>query len=229
MIDKEHKRNYMKEYRAKNPEIIRGIKKKYRENNVEKIKKQKKKYYENNLEKIKEYERNKRDKTKTRERTKLYREEYPEKVKESQKQWCKNNIVKIRERIRKWSKDKRKKDIKYNLNRRIGGAICACLKGNKAGRKWEILVGYSLEALMNRLLQTMPERYDWQDYLQGRLHIDHKIPISVFNFDRPENPDFKRCWALENLRLLPARENLIKRNYLAKPFQPALKIAYRGA
>jgi len=32
MIDKEHKRNYMKEYRAKNPEIIRGIKK-----NIEKI------------------------------------------------------------------------------------------------------------------------------------------------------------------------------------------------
>ncbi|GAI61384.1 unnamed protein product, partial [marine sediment metagenome] len=36
--------------------------------------------------------------------------------------------------------------------------------------------------------------------------------------------DFKRCWALENLRLLPAKENMVKHNKLDRPFQPALRI-----
>jgi len=34
----------------------------------------------------------------------------------------------------------------------------------------------------------------------------------------------KRCWALSNLRLLPAKENMIKHNKLDRPFQPALRI-----
>ena len=103
-------------------------------------------------------------------------------------------------------------------------AILHSLKDNKKGRKWETLVGYSLEALINRLLQTMPKGYTWQDYLEGRLHIDHRIPISAHNFAKPGQPDFKRCWALSNLRLLPVKENLIKKDKLNKPFQPALKL-----
>jgi len=70
----------------------------------------------------------------------------------------------------------------------------------------------------------MPKGYCWQDFLEGKLHIDHKIPISAFNFTKSEHIDFKRCWALSNLQLLPARENIIKSNHLSKPFQPALKI-----
>jgi 5-methylcytosine-specific restriction endonuclease McrA len=98
------------------------------------------------------------------------------------------------------------------------------LKGNKAGRRWEPLAGYTLSDLIKRLNKTMPEGYTWQDYLTGKLQVDHIIPRSVFNFTRPEHTDFKRCWALNNLRLLPARENSIKSNHLKKPFQPALKI-----
>ena len=46
----------------------------------------------------------------------------------------------------------------------------------------------------------------------------------VFNFSKPEHPDFKRCWALKNLRLLPAEENRKKGSKLINPFQPALEI-----
>ncbi|MBA7551803.1 hypothetical protein ES705_44352 [subsurface metagenome] len=70
----------------------------------------------------------------------------------------------------------------------------------------------------------MPAGYTWQDFLSGELHIDHIIPISAFNFTKPEHTDFKRAWALENLRLLPAKENMIKHDRLDRPFQPALKI-----
>lgn len=120
--------------------------------------------------------------------------------------------------------NKYKTDLKYNLNHKISSGMFQCLKRNKAGRKWESLVNYTLTDLIKRLKKTMPEGYTWQDYLSGKLHIDHIIPISVFNFTRPKHTDFKRCWALSNLRLLPARDNLIKNAELIRPFQPALRI-----
>ena len=60
--------------------------------------------------------------------------------------------------------------------------------------------------------------------MEGKLHLDHKIPKSIFNYEKSEHTDFKRCWALENLQLLPAKENRVKHNNITKPFQPALQI-----
>ena len=106
----------------------------------------------------------------------------------------------------------------------MGSAIRKSLKGNKNGRHWEKLIGYTLKDLIKRLQKTIPEGYYWQDFLNGKLHIDHIIPMDAFNFIRPEHIDFKKCWALKNLQLLPAKENIGKGNRLTKPFQPALKI-----
>ena len=131
---------------------------------------------------------------------------------------------KVKVNYNKYTKNKRKTDLKYNLNRRIGNAIWWILKNNKNGRHWEDLVGYTTDDLIKRLLKTMPSGYDWDDLLRGKLHIDHIIPISAFNFTDTRHIDFKRCWALNNLRLLPAKENLIKGSKLIRPFQPALKI-----
>lgn len=115
---------------------------------------------------------------------------------------------------------------KNRLSVRMSGGIGNSLKrGIKGGRRWEDLVDYSALGLKKHLKSTMPDNYSWQDYLDGRLEIDHIIPISAFNFDCPEHIDFKRCWALENLRLLPASENRSKKDKLLKPFQTALKIA----
>ena len=97
------------------------------------------------------------------------------------------------------------------------------LKGNKNGRHWENLVPYTLDQLLKRLRRTLPKGYTWQDYLDGKLHIDHKIPVSVFNFEKPEDEDFQRCFALKNLQLLPALENIKKSNNLDKHFQPSFK------
>lgn len=98
------------------------------------------------------------------------------------------------------------------------------LRDEKNGRHWGSLIGYTIHKLTKHLQRTMPKGYSWQDYLRGRLHIDHIIPISAFNFTKSEHPDFRRCWALGNLRLLPAKENMIKHNKLDKPFQLALEL-----
>ena len=145
--------------------------------------------------------------------------------KKQHRQWKIDNPEKVREIKRKGSIKRRRMDLKYNLSKNMSRAIRYSLKGNKNGKHWETLVGYTLNNLYKRLKSTIPEGYNWNDYLEGKLHIDHKIPMSAFNFTKPENPDFKKCWALKNLQLLPAEENLIKGSKLFKPFQPALKIS----
>ena len=130
-----------------------------------------------------------------------------------------------RESVKRCYVEKRK-DIKFVLNNRISCSIRDNLKREKKGRHWGGLVGYSISDLIKRLKSTMPEGYTWQDFIEGKLHIDHKIPISAFNYTKPEHIDFKRCWALSNLQLLPKGENLRKSNKLTKPFQPALKLNF---
>jgi len=170
---------------------------------------------------------------------KEYYQKHKEEIKEQQRQYYQINRDKIRGRQNKYQKEyylktigNRKKYKKeryrnnweYNLNIKINSLIRWSLKGNKNDKHWENLVGYTMEDLIRHLQSTIPNGYIWQDFLDGKLQIDHVIPISVWNFTRPEHPDFKRCWALENLQLLPARENIVKQNKLCQAFQPALKL-----
>ncbi len=101
---------------------------------------------------------------------------------------------------------------------------------SKQGKSWPGLVGYTIDELEARLLETMPDGYCWADYLSGALEIDHIVPASAHNFASPLDIDFRRCWALSNLRLLTKEANYEKRAKLSAPFQPALLLASpRGA
>jgi len=181
-----------------------------------------KQYYKNNCKK--EIDRHiqwqKDNSKKVNKNNRQWQKNNPGKI----KKWRKNNHEKIKENHRQYMNMKRKTDLRFNLNHKISREMYKSLKGNKAGRSWESLVGYTLENLIKRLKKTMPKSYCWNDYLNGNLHIDHIIPISVFNFDKSEHIEFKKCWSLRNLRLLPAKENLCKHNKITRPFQPALKI-----
>ena len=103
-----------------------------------------------------------------------------------------------------------KYDINKILSRRMRLQIRASLKSNNAGIAWRSLVGYTLEQLKSRLLLTMPTGHSWDDLFNGRLHIDHIIPKSLFKYSLPSDPEFKQCWALANLQLLTKIDNLKK-------------------
>lgn len=212
------RRRYFKEYKINNKERIIESNKEYRKKNKVKCLKANKKWRDSNPEYIKQWKKLNID------YNSKYYEEHKEDIKERHKKYYKAHCKEIMKYRNKYEKVKRKTDMKYNLNNRIRILIWKSLKGNKNGKHWETLVGYTLDNLMKHLIKTMPKGYIWQDYINGKLHIDHIIPIFAFNFSKPEHTDFKRCWRLENLRLLPARENMIKSNKLTKPFQPALKI-----
>ena len=48
-------------------------------------------------------------------------------------------------------------------------------------------------------------------------HLDHRSPVSWFNFKSFTDPDFKKCWALDNLQPKVGKENLSKNNRFAEP------------
>lgn len=115
-------------------------------------------------------------------------------------------------------------NVHYMLKNRIAARLRKALKRNKNKRKSFDILPYTPEQLLCRLRKTIPDGYTWQDFLEGRLHIDHIIPVRAFNFSKPEHPDFHRCWALSNLRLLSDKENSRKGGRLTKPFQPCLPL-----
>ncbi len=95
----------------------------------------------------------------------------------------------------------------------------------KEGRCWETLVGYSLDELKTHLEKQFKDGTDMGQITGTGWHIDHIIPVSVFNFLTHDDIDFKRCWSLSNLQPLWAKENMSKHNKISKPFQPSLAFA----
>ena len=214
-----------KEYYIKNKTKILNKSKEWAKNNSEKRKEQIRRYRKKYPEKEKARQERYRIKhpEEIKKRSKIYYEENELKIKEKTKIWREKNPERVKKYFIQWGNKRRKTNPKYNLNKKMSRMIKLSLQNNKNGRHWEDLVDYTLDDLIKRLEQTIPEGYTWQDFLEGKLHIDHIIPKSVFNYTKPEHIDFKRCWALNNLQLLPARENRIKSNKLGRSFQPTLK------
>ena len=94
-------------------------------------------------------------------------------------------------------------------------------KGKQKHQQFIDTFGYSPNLLKKNLLRKMPKGYTWDDFLSADLHLDHIVPVAVFNYENMSQPDFFRAWHYTNLQLLPARENLKKSKKLFKLFQPS--------
>jgi len=161
----------------------------YYQKNKEEIKRKSRQYRLNNKKKIKEYR-------------KLYKQKNREKILEYGRNYRKNN----KEKANKYHRERGKTDIKFRLNRNTTNAIGRSLKQKKAGRKWETLVGYTLQDLMKRLEYQFDENMNWNNY-GSYWEIDHIKPKSLFNIE-----DFKMAWALGNLQPLEVHKNRVKHN-----------------
>jgi hypothetical protein len=171
-----------------------------------------------------------------RELTKEWHMKNPEWGKRNNKEWREKNKDKQKEYIKKWLSNHPGKIAEYsrrrtkliknsprdNLRKQISCLIAYSLKhnGSKRGRKWELLVGYTVEQLKVHIERNFLAGMSWEN--RNEWHIDHIIPVSAFNFEAPEDVDFKKCWSLKNLRPLWAKDNIEKGNKLEKPYQPSL-------
>jgi len=114
-----------------------------------------------------------------------------------------------REKLRRY----RANDPRLRLADVIGGTIRAVLgRGVKAGKKWQELVGYTSEELMKHLESQFTPEMSWDNY-GAYWVVDHIIPKSRFEYDKPEGPAFKICWSLANLQPLTREENSQKGNW----------------
>ena len=214
-----------RKYHAKNPEKIQEKNRRWQKANPEKQAENHRQWRQANPEKKAEGARKwrKANPEKTQKSSRNWRQKNPEKANAIGYAWRANNLERARKNDSEWVKKKYKTNSKFKLKCRMSRAIARTLKNGKDDKSWLNLVPYTLDDLIKRLKKTLPEGYTWNDYLKKNvLHLDHVIPISVHNFESYENIDFKRCWALKNLQLLPAKENLIKGTKLTKHFQPSL-------
>ncbi len=118
---------------------------------------------------------------------------------------------------------KRLGDAKLHLDHNMGSGLATDLKHrgtNKRNRKWQQILGFTIEELKTHLERKFTDGMSWDNY--GKWHVDHIIPKSRFNYTSTEDPDFKRAWALKNLQPMWAHDNFVKHNRLAKPLQPCL-------
>ena len=109
------------------------------------------------------------------------------------------------------------------LNRAVRAGVNSSLKGTKNGRKWQELVGYSLQDLVTHLEKQFTDGMSWLNY--GQWHVDHKVPLAAFSFDSPDDSNFLICWGLENLQPMWATDNMKKHTKILYPFQPLLIVA----
>jgi hypothetical protein len=131
-------------------------------------------------------------------------------LKEKHTKWREENREHVNQYARDYERKRRAEDPKYRLGVRTRTAVWQMLKErnvNKTNKTFDLL-GYTLEELMSHLEALFTEGMTWDNY--GEWHVDHKIPMTSFNFETTEDREFKLCWCLDNLQPLWGPENLSK-------------------
>lgn len=141
--------------------------------------------------------------------SKKYRDNNKEKRTKVCMEWNKNNPDKFR-KIAKRARDKKRSTPQGNISHRMEVSMNISLRGNKAGRKWESLVGYTVNELKNHLEKLFTFGMNWDEFLKGNIHIDHIIPRSFFRYSSEKDEQFQQCWALSNLQPLWWQDNIKK-------------------
>jgi len=206
--------------------------KEYREANKEKIAQDKHEYYVKNKDQISEKNKQRYDKNKVdiSAKNKLYRDANHDKLLIQKReyshihkdeavvratQWAIDNPLKARENKRK-HKHKKLLTLKGALDARMSCAIRSSLRSGKNRKSWTSLVNYNIEQLKEHLILKFTEGMTVELLIAGKIHIDHKIPISAFNYETSDDIGFKMCWDLNNLQPLWKIDNLKKGNKIIK-------------
>jgi hypothetical protein len=133
------------------------------------------------------------------------------------KKWLSNpeNMKKRREKA-KIAERQRRLDPIYRIKNNISRHIRKAINQHKGGRKWQSIVGYSLEELKKHLETTFKNGMNWNNY--GQWHIDHIKPVDSFIIDKDNwLTIIKDIWSLNNLQALWAADNIKKSNKLICP------------
>jgi hypothetical protein len=140
------------------------------------------------------------------EKVKTYRKEYKAKPDRQKRTRDLSKREHQMEYHRNHQRKKRQSDPGYRLHSAISCSVRSGIV--KGGKSWPSILGFSLQELMQHLEKQFTKGMTWENY--GEWHVDHIIPRAAFKFETAEDPDFKACWSISNLRPIWGRENLSK-------------------
>jgi hypothetical protein len=179
--------NKTTEWHQNNKERCRENEKRYRLNHAEVVKKRKSAYKKKNKDKISEYNRN-------------YRAEHKA----------------IR---REQDRKRRQNDIAFRLRKIISRSVQKAISKNGSITKY---LPYSFQELKSHLEKHFEPWMTWQnhgsynhkiwddnDSSTWTWQIDHIVPQSTLLYSSMNDANFQKCWALDNLRPLSAKQNVI--------------------
>lgn len=179
--------------------------------NKDKVRAARKRHIKKYLEKIKE-------------EAKRYREEHPGYKKEwynqhkvETKEWWNNRSKEQKqakaEYNKVWKKDRYKNNNNYKIRCIISSAVRRSLKGMKKGDSIKNILGYTIEELKEHLEHQFEDWMNWDNLgltatkEKETWQIDHIIPVNTFNIKEIGDEEFRKCWALSNLRPLDSYLN----------------------
>jgi len=203
-------RERVKNKNARTKDAKREYNKRYYRENRELMLEQKKQQYHNDRDE--HLKRNRSNYHKHRDKRKEYAKASWEKTK---------NVEEYREKRREYRRKSDSKRIANNpafkIRKRFSAAVYNCMKVRKNGSCFDF-VDYDLKQLMRHLEKQFTPEMTWDNY-GSYWHVDHIDPVSFFNIERYGDAEFRRCWALTNLRPLEAKANLSKGDKPVRPFQ----------
>ena len=139
-----------------------------------------------------------------------YHKEYSKKYNQTEKRKTYR-----REWMRAWNKKNTKRIYKQRRARPyerlasvIRSRIYDVLKHGRKSQKTERLIGISIKELKIYLESQFKEGMTWENYGFYVWHIDHRLPLSSFDLDNPEEQ--KKAFHYTNLQPMWAKENLQK-------------------
>lgn len=183
----------------------------YQKANREKIAETQRRWKARNIDAARAYQhaRYLENRDAVRERAKAWRLANPQKKAENNRRWASENRETALMSANA-SKRRRRQKPEVRLSDSMSAQIRAAIQRGKGGYAWEKVVGYSRLELMEHLERQFSGGMTWGNY--GSWHVDHIQPLAAFTYSSPDDPEFKACWALTNLRPLWASDNIRKRD-----------------
>jgi hypothetical protein len=86
----------------------------------------------------------------------------------------------------------------------------AVVSGGKNKRRSTEILGYDAAQLAAHIERQFTRGMSWDCFMRGEIHIDHILPKTLFPFSGIDDPNFRACWALSNLRPMWKPDNLKK-------------------
>lgn len=156
-----------------------------------------------------------------KQKRKKYREENIEKFKRKDRFYHERNRAKRLKYLKDWQfKNKHKRyakekkramvDIHFAIKRRLHNRIKKAIKNNSKHTTTVKYLGCSIEFFKKYFTSLFVDSMTWDDFLCGKIHIDHIIPCS--KFDLSQEQDQLICFHYTNLQPLWAKDNIKKRN-----------------